>query len=171
MASYEVEISPEMMDMQMNLAKVMTPLSVVGGAILSGLIGGLYMFICGKIAKSEITFKQSASIAYHMGIIGTLSYLLFMLFMLVGIDFSLTEPLTSIASLLPNSLEGSVVHGLLLPFEVFSVWGSVVSYLAFRIVGDMSKRASIISVMVAFGFGILVSGGSAVLTSLMSNVA
>jgi len=162
------EVTQEILDLSLGLAKWGTPLSVAVFSIIGGFFSATYYFICGKIAKSEMSFKQTASLVFHVMIISLFSWVLMMILTLVGIDFKMEIPFTSLASLFPNSMESTFMFGLALPIEVFSVWGSVITYYGLRIIGDMSKKAAIISVVLAFATGIAISGGSFLLTSFMS---
>lgn len=169
-ASMGTALTAEMLELQLKIVRWTTPLTIAVGPVFGGLITALYYFICSKIAKSALTFKQAASIAFHVGVISSLASVLYMVFSVVGLDFNISEPLTSLASLLPNSLDASVLHGVLLPIEVFNIWGLFVTYLGLRIVGEMSNKAATISVGIALAFGVLISGGVVFINQLFANM-
>lgn len=165
------EVTQDLLDLSLGLARWGTPLMVVLTTLFGGLISGTYYFICSKMAETNMTFKQSMSIAYHVMIISLFSWILMMVFTLVGVDFVMEVPMTSLASLLPSSMSTSFWYGLALPIEVFSIWGAVVTYFGLRIVGEMSKKTAMISVIVAFLIGMFLSAGSFILASLLNSIA
>lgn len=172
-AQFEVqglEATQDMIDMSLGFARWGTPIMVVIGVLIGGVISTLYYFVCSRIAKSEVAFKQIFSLVFHVMIISVFSWILMMVLTLAGVDFMMEVPMTSLASLLPSSMNTSILYGLALPIEVFSIWGSVITYFGLRIVADMSKKASMISVILAFSFGMLISAGSFMLASLMNSL-
>lgn len=164
------EVTQELLDLSLGFAKWGTPVMVVITTLFGGLISGTYYFICAKMAESTLSFKQSMSIAYHVMVISLFSWILMMVLTLAGIDFIQEVPMTSLASLLPSSMNTTFLYGLALPIEVFSIWGSVVTYFALRIVAEMSKKTAMISVIVAFLIGMFMSGGWYILASLLNTM-
>jgi len=157
----------------MNIAIITMKAAFVGSGIivvLTSVLSGAYYFVCGKIAKSEVTYKQIMSLVYHIAVISSLPVLLNGLLSLLGMEVSLTLPITSLASLLPSSMEGTFIYGAAMIIEVFHIWAMVVMYMGLRIVANMSSKASMISVILLLLFGMLYTGGSLVLQDVLSNV-
>lgn len=171
-ASFEMQGSQatqEMMDLAMPFL-VFAPILIIAVLLFSGIFSATYYYICSKIAKSGMTFKESVSLAFHVMIIASLSWVLNMILTLVGIDFSMELPLTSLASMLPSSMNGTFLYGLALPVEVFALWGMVVTYFGLQIIAKMSKKAAAISVLIYLFAGMLYTGGSLALTNYMNSL-
>jgi len=165
-----IEVTQEMMDLQLTITKFSLPIGIVFGMLFAGLLNGVYCFVCAKIAKSEVRFKQLISMAYHILVVGSISYLLNIVLTLVGVDINMNVPITSLASLLPESFGGTFLFGAALAVEVFSLWGVVLTFYGLRIIAQMSKKAALISVLISFVFGLVFSGGSIMLSSLFTNI-
>ena len=165
-----LEVTQEMMDFQLMITKFSLPIGIVFGMLFAGLLSGVYYFVCAKIAKSEVRFKQLISMAYHILVVGSISYILNIVLTLVGVDINMNVPITSLASLLPESFAGTFLYGAALAIEVFSLWGVVLAFYGLRIIAQMSKKAALISVMISFIFGLVFSGGSIMLASLFTNI-
>lgn len=164
-----VEATQEMMDLSMPFVKF-TPLLIVGGILFGGVFSAIYYYVCSKIAKAKMTFKEVISLSFHLLIISSLSWFLNMLLTMLGIEFSMDLPLTSLASLLPSSMAGTFLYGLALPLEVFGIWSLIVAYFGLQIIGKMSKKASMTSVFVYLFGGMLYMGGSLALTNFMNSL-
>lgn len=107
---------------------------------------------------------------YHVMVISTFSTILLVILSLLNIESELTVPMTSLASLFPSSMRTSVLFGFALPIEVFSIWGTCVTYFGLRIVANMSKKAALISVLLAFVAGVLITGGSMWLQTIINSM-
>ncbi len=164
------EPTMEMIELQMKILRITYPLQGVFTALIGGLISGTYYFICAKIAKSKVRFKKIISLVYHVAIISTLAVVLNMILTAVGMAVSLTEPITSLASLLPDSIEATFFYGAAMTVEVFTIWGTIVTYFGLQIVADMSKKAALITVLLGYALSMTYVGGSMVLSQLASNL-
>jgi len=78
------------------------------------------------------------------------------------------EPITSLAVFLPASMKGTVAYALVLPFEVFNIWGLIVTYIGLKTVTGMSKKAALIAVVAAFIFSLLMASGSIIIANSMT---
>lgn len=170
METMNVEVTQEMMDLQLTVSKVTLLVGSLVGLLISGIISATYYFVCAKITKSQVSYKQMLSLAYYVLVISLISSVLNVMIIWAGVEVNSSVPITSLASLLPSSLSGTFIFGIALVIEVFSIWSLVILYFGLRIVAQMSKKASLISIGIAFSFGALLSGGSMLLSSLLLNV-
>lgn len=166
-AMYGTEVTPDMMDLQMNIAKYSTYATGIGFIIVN-LISAVYYLIANSIANGDAKYKHLLSMSLYISMIGLLSLLVSAITTILGMDP--TTPLTSVASFLPASMYGTVIYALLSTVEVFSIWSIIITVMGLRIVANMSKKASIITVAISYVFTTGLVVGSAVLTQVMSNL-
>lgn len=170
MQNMNVELTGDMMELQLTISKVTLLIGSLSGMLISGLVTATYYFVCAKIAKSDVGFKQMLSVSYHILIVSLISTVLMTVLTLAGVEVNTSVQMTSLASFLPESMTGSFFFGVAMVIEVFKIWRLVLMYFALRYVARISKKASAISVLIAFILNILVSGGSLMLASLFVNI-
>lgn len=163
-AAMGLDMSAQGMDMAINSVKLISYFQGVF-AVLLGLISGLYYFICSRIAGSDVSYKKVISLVYHVMVIGTLIYLVNTVLVLLGVDVS-SNAVTSLASLLPASMAGGTLFAFLSTIEVFKIWGMIVTGFGLMVVAGMSKKASVISVLLAYGVTVAFVVGSMLIATL-----
>ncbi len=167
MATSGLEITDEFLSMQMNISKwtmvILATVVAIGGAAISAL----YYFVAAKIAKSDVGYSRLFSTRLHVAIIGLLSYIILTILVILG---SPTQSYTSLVMVLPQSMQTTFIGGLLTPIEFFGIWGLIVMYYGMRIVAKVSKKAALISVIVALLISMLFTGASLGISSMMTGM-
>lgn len=165
-AGMGMELTREMLEMQLNVMKFTAPGGAVIGTYFGLLIPTVIYFAIGKIMKKEGTFKQTFSLMAHCAVISSLLWLMHIILTLTLGESDILAPMTSIASLLPADMHGSIVYGMLSAIEVFSLWYFFVIYLGLHIVLDYSKKAAAITVVITLLMAMLITAGSFAMTNM-----
>ncbi len=165
-AGMGMELTRDMLEMQLKIMKFTAPGGAVVGTYLSLLIPTVIYFAIGKIMKKEGTFKQAFSLMAHCAIISSLLWLMHIILTLTLGESNILVPMTSLASLLPADMYGSIVYGMLSAIEVFSLWYFFVIYLGLHIVLDYSKKAAAVTVVATLLIAMLITAGSFAMTNM-----
>lgn len=169
-AGMGMELTRDILEMQLNIMKYTAPAGAVFGTYFGLLIPTVFYFILGKLMKKSGTFKQAFSLMAHTAIIASLVWLMHILLTITLGESNILAPMTSLASLLPADMYGSVVYGLLSSLEVFSLWYMFVLYLGLHIVLDYSKKAAAITVLATLLISMLITVGSLALTNMAGSL-
>ncbi|NDL67048.1 YIP1 family protein [Anaerotalea alkaliphila] len=169
-ANMGMELTREMLDAQLRVTRILTPIGALVGPVIGTLAGATYHFLAARIAKSKVTYRQLFSLIFHVQVVGVLLWVLFMVLTLLQGQVSIQEPVTSLASLLPEELYGTALYGAALSVEVFSIWQLCLLYMGLRIVARLSKRASLLIVLSYFVLGALISTGAILFSTRMGNL-
>jgi hypothetical protein len=159
-------MTESMMELPLTIAKVSTFVFTPIGVIIGMLFVAFVYFIVAKIVKSPVGLKQLFSMTVHIGILSVFTWLIMMVMTLIKGEMP-TVAVTSLSSLLPESMNGSVLSAVLAPIEVISLWSLYITYLGLRVVASFSKKAAGITVGLSFLFGASIS----VITVLLTNMA
>jgi hypothetical protein len=159
-------MTESMMELPLTIAKVSTFVFTPIGVIIGMLVVAAYYFVACKIAKSQVGFKKIFSMTVHIGILSVFTWLIMMVMTLLAGEMP-TVAVTSLSSLLPESMNGSVLSAVLAPIEVISLWSLYITFVGLRIVAQLSKKAATITVGLSFLFGASIS----VITVLLTNMA
>jgi hypothetical protein len=159
-------VTESMMELPLTIAKVSTFVFTPIGVVIGMLFVAFVYFIVAKIIKSPAGFKQIFSMTVHIGILSVFTWLIMMVMTLIKGEMP-TVSVTSLSSLLPESMNGSVLSAVLAPIEVISLWSLYITYIGLRIVASFSKKAAGITVGLSFLFGASIS----VITVLLTNMA
>lgn len=135
---------------------VMTPVVSIVGMLLSAL----YYWVFGMILKGKGGYTKHLSLIAHVSLVGLLSVIIMSVMILITGEFQLNEPITSLASLLPDSMNVSPLYGMAVKIEVFTIWRMCLIYLGLKEIGGLSSKKSLIIVITAFVLGMLFTGGS-----------
>ncbi|GEM_PF-1232099 len=162
-----VEVTPELINMQLNISKWAMVLIAVLGGLGGAAFGALYYFVAAKIAKSDVSYGRLFSVQLHVAIIGLLSYIILTILVVLG---NPAVAYTSLAMVLPQSMQTTFIGGLLSPIEFFGIWSLIVMYYGMRIVAKVSKKAALISVIVALLASMLFTGATLGLTTAMTGM-
>ncbi len=165
-ASQGIEPTREMMAMSLNLIKYTTPVSAALGNLFGALIGSVIYFGISRLMKKEVTYKQTFSMVLHAMVVANMIWLVHILITTITGQSNILSPMTSIASLLPEDMYGTVLYGLLMPIEVVAMWHAVVLFIGLRVVCRMSQKAAGIIV----GVSILISMLMGATSFLMSGI-
>lgn len=165
-ASMGMELTRDMLEMQLNVMKFTAPGGAVIGTYLGLLIPTVIYFAIGKIMKKKGTFKQTFSLMAHCAIVSSLLWLMHILLTLTLGESNILAPMTSLASLLPGDMYGSVVYGMFIAIEVFGLWHMFILYLGLHIVLDYSKKAAAITVVATLLISMLITAGSFAMTNM-----
>ena len=165
-AAQGMELTREMLDLQLKIQRVVAPVGSFVGTYLGAVIAAFFYFIIGKIMKKEVTFKQTFSLLMHVSIISSLIFVMHMLLTLILGESNIMAPMTSAASLLPSSMDGSLLSYLLIPIEIFTLWYMYVLYLGLNIVCNYSKKAAGITVVVTLMISMLLGASSYIIAAL-----
>ena len=167
MSSMGMELTQEMLDLQLGFAKWTTPIGAVVGLLIGAAFGALIYWAIMKLMKSEVTYKQTFSMLLHASAVTSLLWVLHMLLTLVMGDSNILEPMTSLASLLPESMYGTPIYGIALTLELFSIWYLIVLYKGLEIVGGLSKKKAIILTALSYTVTTLLSVSSYLVANLL----
>lgn len=165
-AGMGMELTRDMLEIQLNIMRFTAPGGAVVGTYLGLLIPTLFYFVIGKLMKKEGTFKQAFSMVAHCAVISSLIWLMHILVTLSIGESNILAPMTSLASLLPGDMYGSIVYGMLSTFEVFGLWYMFVLYLGLHIVLDYSKKAAAFTVLATLVISMLMTAGSFAMTNM-----
>ncbi len=162
-------VTESMMELPLTIAKVSTFVFTPIGVIIGMLFVAFVYFVVAKIVKSPAGFKQIFSMTVHIGILSVFTWLIMMVMTLIKGEMP-TVSVTSLSSLLPESMNGSVLSAVLAPIEVISLWSLYITYIGLRIVASFSKKAAGITVGLSFLFGASISVITVLLTNMASSV-
>lgn len=143
---------------------VMTPIMSIAGVLLSAL----YYWLFGMILKAQAGYKKYLSLMANVSLITLLSVVVMAIMVLITGEFQIEGPITSLASLLPDSMTMTPIFGMATKIEVFTIWRMILIYLGLKEIAGLSSKKSIIIVATAFVLGMLFSGGSIWFSSLMN---
>ena len=147
-------------EMVVAISKATTVISGFFVPIFTILVSSAIYLIIVKIAKKDTTFKQLFSMNTHIMIIGTVGVLLnYLIIVLIG-ESSTGSVLTSLAGLFSSN------SSFLEAFELFSIWQSILTAIGLHKVGQLSKFASVMIVIIFF----LLTLGMAILGSALSGL-
>ena len=164
MATSGLEVTDELLNMQMNISKVTMFLAATVGTLIGAALNALYYFIIAKIAKSNVSYGRMFSLRLHTTIIGLLSYIVLTILVLLG---SSPQSYSSLAMVLPKAMQTTFIGGLLTPIEFFGIWSLIVMYYGMRIVAKVSKKWALTAVIIALLMSMLFTGASLGLTSII----
>jgi hypothetical protein len=159
-------MTESMMELPLTIAKVSTFVFTPIGVIIGMLFVAFVYFIVAKIVKSPVGFKQIFSMTVHIGILSVFTWLIMMVMTLIKGEMP-SVAVTSLSSLLPESMNGSILSAVLAPIEVISLWSLYITFVGLRVVASFSKKAAGITVGLSFLFGASIS----VITVLLTNMA
>lgn len=165
-ASMGMELTRDMLEMQLSIQRIATPVGSVVGVLFGALIGTTILFVVAKIIKSKASFKTVFSVTIHAMIISSLVWIMHMIMSLTVGESNILEPVTSINSLLPESMYGTFLYGFLSPIDIFSIWYYVVLYIGLTVACGFSKRAAGITVTISLLVGMLIAGSAFLMQSL-----
>ncbi|MDQ2087567.1 YIP1 family protein [Herbivorax sp. ANBcel31] len=149
------EFTPEMMGvfaviLAITLEAVSLPIYVlIGSLILWGIL---------KIFQGKGRFKQYLSVVSHALLIYLLMYVVNLLVSYTSGEFDIYSSITSLGTVLPESLNGTFIYGMLSNVEVFDVWSYCVIGIGVSEVSCLSKAKSYSIVAALYFVGLLFSG-------------
>lgn len=148
-------------EMVVAISKATTVVSGFFVPVFTILISSVIYLIIVKIAKKDTTFKQLFSMNTHIMIIGAVGILLnYLIIVMIG-GSSAEAVLTSLAGLFNSK------STVLEMFELFSIWQFILTAIGLYKVGQLSKIASVIIVIIFFLFSL----SMAILGSVFSGLA
>lgn len=148
-------------EMVVAISKATTVVSGFFVPVFTILISSVIYLIIVKIAKKDTTFKQLFSMNTHIMIIGAVGILLnYLIIVMIG-GSSAEAVLTSLAGLFNSK------STVLEMFELFSIWQFILTAIGLYKVGQLSKTASVIIVIIFFLFSL----SMAILGSVFSGLA
>ncbi|MEI4829883.1 Yip1 family protein [Bacillus sp. FJAT-53711] len=162
---YVYSQSPEGIQANAKLGAAAPPLAVsLGVGLVFGLIGMIIgFFISAAVYKvlmmfmgNDTSYKKLLTIVVYTSFITLLGLLVnYILAMVLGGTGK--EMYTGLGPIFSST--GGVVHGIAKSFEVFTIWGLVVTGLGLQITAGLSKKQATILVVIFFilslGFGAL----------------
>ncbi|MDQ0157321.1 Yip1 family protein [Robertmurraya andreesenii] len=136
----------------LGFTKITTVVSGIVGTIIGILVSSVIYLIIVKIAKKDTTFKQLFSMTTYIMVISATGMLLNSLLQTM-LDGKPGIQITSLAGVMNSD---SLV---LAQFEVFSIWGLILTAIGLHKVGQLSKGASwaiaIVFFLIGLGFAMI----------------
>lgn len=132
---------------------VLSPAVAIGGVFLIAL----YYWVFLKIFKGAVPYKQMTSLIAHLGMITLLATLVSSITVVLTGEYA-TVPLTSLASLFPDSMNHGFLYGALSTIEVFKVWRLVLLVIALKQMTDLKPVKVYVIVGIAFLLGMISTG-------------
>ncbi|MGG2063472.1 Yip1 family protein [Bacillus sp. S14(2024)] len=162
---YIYSLTPEGIETNAKLGAAAPPLAVsLGMGFVFGLIGMIIgFFISAAVYKvlmmfmgNDTSYKKLLTIVVYTSFITLLGLLVNYILALV-LGGTGKEMYTGLGPIFSSA--GGVVHGIAKSFEVFTIWGLVVTGLGLQITAGLSKKQATILVIIFFilslGFGAL----------------
>lgn len=146
-------------------AIIIAPFSVAFMIFLSAL----FYWLGSMIFKGHGSYMKYVSIMAHVGLISTISLIVTGLMYLISGEFLLDRPITSLASLLPDSMKMTMLDGLLLNFEVFSIWRLILIAIGIQEISGLSRKKAFVIVGIIYSIGIILTCGSLLLSTVSYN--
>lgn len=151
-------------DMSLVVGFFTQPVTMLGG----WLIGTLILYLAVRIFKGEGKIKNYISVTGYATIISILSLLLTMAVTYATGSFNLYGNYTSIATLLPQSLQGTFVYTFFSMIEIFTIWQYAIVAIGVERVSKLPRSKAYGIVGVLFLANVLLSSGMASINSMFS---
>lgn len=155
LAAYVGSLTPEAIKVNKDLGISVTPIMSFGMGAVFGAIGmAIGFFISAAVYKvlmmfmsNDTSYKKLLAISVYSSIISLLGVLLntVLAFVLGG---SGQEMYTGLGPIFASS--SGVVKGIASKFEVFTIWGFVITWLGLQITASLSKKQATIITIVFF---------------------
>ncbi len=163
-AKLNIVLTQENLAMQLTFSKIITLVGVVLGILIAFLLSALFYYIAAKIVKTKLSYKKSLSIVTHTGLIGLLSWIIMIVVTATTGEMFIEAPITSLASLLPETMSSTFIYGVCKIIEVFSIWSTCLAAFGLMIIGNLTKKQAVIIVIIGFAISALISGVSVLIT-------
>jgi hypothetical protein len=154
------KMTPEMIELGVNRGTqqiyYMTPIS----ALFMWLVISVVFFAIFKIAGGQGKFKAYLSVTGYAYIISVLYLILALAVSFFTNSLHLLMPLTSLGNLLPESMKGNFLYGVVKGIDIFAIWYYAVIAIGLTSVSGFKKRTVYAIVAVVFVVGLLIAGGS-----------
>lgn len=132
------------------------PITVAIGIFLLAV----FYWLGSMIFKGKGTYMKFVSLMAHVGLISVLSLVVTGIMAIFTGEFLINQPVTSLSSLLPDSMQMSPISVILSSFEVFNIWRLLLVALGIQEISGISRSKAFLIVGIIFLIGILISGGS-----------
>ncbi|WP_062197339.1 YknW family membrane protein [Massilibacterium senegalense] len=145
----------------------------IGAAVIGGLLvtpigfliaAGVYK-LCFMIVGNDTSFKHIFSMMVHVSIISVLGLIINSILM-----FVLKGEVTSYTSLGALFDSTTFLSGFLSNVEFFNIWSLIVLGMGFQIVGGLSKKQTVIIILIIFLIVSLIGGFSATFAGLANTM-
>lgn len=155
-----IEMTPELIEQSLSQSLVQSVIVTPLTALFGWLFITVVLFVIVKIAGRPGKFKQYLSVAGYAYVITAL-YLLIVLGVSYFTGSLHTEmPLTSIANVFGEEMQGSFVFGMLRGLDVFKIWYYAVIAIGLQTVSGLKKPTAYGIVAAIFIIGLLFAGAS-----------
>lgn len=154
-AAYLVSTNPAVVAQNKELGAELPAVFTLVGGFVAGFVGSIFMFFISAVVykilmmfmSNDTSYKKLLAITVYSSIITFLGGI---------INLGLTwifgghgqEMYTGLGPLFAST--GGVVHGIAKSFEVFTIWGLVVTGLGLHITAGLSKKQATILVVIFF---------------------
>lgn len=150
----------EMIQKTANFTAIATVISAPIMTVIGMLINALYYWLFGLILKAKGSYKKYFSLMANVSLVTMLSIILSGIMVLITGEFNIEKPVTSLASLLPDSMMMTPLYGMALQIEVFNIWRLVLIYMGLKEIGELSHKKALIMVLLALFIMMLYLGGT-----------
>ncbi|WP_459501893.1 YknW family membrane protein [Bacillus sp. C1] len=141
-----------------------------GGFLIAAVVVIITFFLSAVVYKvlmmfmsNDTSYKKLLTITVYSSIIGTLGIIINMVIAFI-IGGNGQEMYTGLGTVFAST--GGVVHGILKNFEVFTIWGLLVTGLGLHITAGLSKKQATILVVVFFILTLAFSAISAMIPGM-----
>lgn len=164
-ASMGMDVNAAMIEQAVGMQRVITPISTVVGFFIMLTLSAVYYLVCSKIAKGELTFGSAFVLSAYASLVVIVSEAFKWIMTLVLGQYNVMMPMTSLASLLPESMQGTLLYYASVPVEIFAIWSMIITFIGLRVMGKLSQKAAGITVGLQFALILLMSVGTGLLMS------
>ncbi|PKM50331.1 MAG: hypothetical protein CVV02_11930 [Firmicutes bacterium HGW-Firmicutes-7] len=159
--SISVEYIEKMTTIISGVAIGFAPVIIAIGTFLTAL----FYWLGVMLFKGKGVYMKYVSLMAHVGLISLLSLVITGIMTILTGEFLISEPVTSLASWLPDSMNMTFLYGILLDVEVFNIWKLTLVAYGIHEIGGLKLSKAFIIVGIIFVIGILFSGGSLLLNA------
>lgn len=155
--SNNVTMTSEQLDMVMNFTKITTLVVTPIGGVVAWLLGTILLFGLMKAFKGEGKLTQYLSITGYTYILIAIGSLLGAAFIAVTGKYT-TTPITSIATILPESMSESFIYKISRGLELFTLWNYYVVGIGVSLVSNVSKKKVYTAIGIIFAVSLIFTG-------------
>lgn len=154
-ATLGIEMSAAEFEQVVSVQRIFTPISIVLSYFLSVTLSAVYIWVMSKIFKGVLSFGKSFVLAAYVTVITLVGELFKWVIVLVFGSYNSIMPITSLASLLPESMQGGLLFYASVPIEIFAIWSLCVTYIALKKMGKFSNKGAVATVVIMFLFSVI----------------
>lgn len=158
LANMGEELTPDMMKLLGIIGVMGTIIGAVGTVLMDLLVISLALLGIIKILKGKGSFRQYLSVVSHAGLIVLLIFIVTTIVSNISGKLDLNVSITSLAAVLPKSLQGSFIYAVLNNVEFFNIWQYCVVGIGVSEVSGLGKSKSYAIVATVYFATLLLAG-------------